>query len=141
MAIPVWPEALPISFIRDGYEGSFADGRERAPAEFGPADIFLKTSASVTPIKGRIVVDRSGLALLKRFWNVDLRRGRRRFILPDQEQDGAVLFDSEGAPILDSAGEQIVAVSKWLVQFVDPPSYSPFGVQWAVTLSIEILPL
>lgn len=141
MAIPVWPASLPVSFTRTDYSGSFSDGRERAPAEFGPADIFLKTSASVTPIKGRIIVDRSGLATLRHFWNVDLRKGRRQFILPDQEQSGAVMFDSGGAPIIDSEGEQILTVSQWLVQFVDPPSYSPFGLQWAVTLSIEILPL
>jgi hypothetical protein len=142
MAIPVWPSTLPQSFVRDGYRGTFDDGRERAPAEFGPAAMFLKTSAAVRPLEASIVVSRSGLAALRQFWTSDLSRGRRPFIVPDQELNGTVILNGDGQPLLDSNGNQLLATMRWLVQFADsPPKYEPYGQRWSVTMSLEILPL
>jgi hypothetical protein len=61
MAVPVWPASLPQAMTRDDYSGSFGDGRERAPPEFGPAAIFLRTSAVAEPVRGRIIVDLDGV--------------------------------------------------------------------------------
>lgn len=141
MALAVWPSSLPQDFIRDGYEGSFADGRERVPAEFGPAAIFLKTSAAVMPVRGRIIVDLTGFVILKNFWTKNLGRGRKPFIMPDQDRNGAPIADSNGVVVTGTDGNPIRISAKWLAQFVDPPAHSQFGLDYAVTLSLEILPM
>jgi hypothetical protein len=141
MAVPVWPASLPQAMTRDDYSGSFGDGRERAPPEFGPAAIFLRTSAVAEPVRGRIIVDLTGLVILKNFWKVDLGRGRKPFLMPDQDRDGAPVTDSNGVIILGTDGNPVRISAKWLVQFVDPPSHAQFGLEYAVTLSLEILPM
>lgn len=117
MAVAVWPASLPQRFWKDQYQEGMGDGRARMPMEAGPAKLRLRTRMP-RPLSGTMVLSTAQLTTLRGFVDGDLAGGTLPFTFPAQSESGT-----------------------WLVRFAgELPSWGAIGIQWRVSLSLEIMP-
>lgn len=115
--MPAWPGTLPQGLLIDGYSEQGPNNLIRSENSIGPAKVRRKTTAGVKKVTGSMVLTAAELATFRTFYSTDIADGSLTFDFPAQ-----------------SGG------STWLVRFTDPYDISPFGIDWRLSMKLEILP-
>lgn len=143
MAVPVWPVELPQKVQQQGYTRVYANGVQATDMEAGPPKTRLKSSSMPENVEGTIVVDRSGLARFRRFFQEETSFGAKPFWIADQVLDGAPLSTEDGDPLLTPDGEPLIISARWLVMFKpgSPPREGENrGAYFNIAFSLLVLP-
>lgn len=114
-----WPVSLPQFFLIGSYSTGFGDGRIRSDNEYGPAKVRRRTSSSVRPLSGEMVMTQAQLEIFETFVNTTIMGGVLPFTFPSQ---------IGGSALLVRFGENL-------------PSWSRYGAdRWLATFELEIMP-
>jgi len=117
MTVAAWPVTIPDTLLRSGYSQSCANVSIRTEMDVGPAKVRRRATAGVQPVQGQIELTTAQLGYLRTFYNTTLLGGSLRFSWKD--------------PITEASAE---------LRFVEPPSWTAIGIDWQVSLKLEILP-
>jgi hypothetical protein len=121
MAVTPWPSNVPLAFLNNSYQESFASNLLRSDMDSGPAKVRRRTSAGVRPLEGQLLLSGAERAVIEAFFTNTLRSGALPF---------SATHPRTGASIL--------------LRFVEPPAYGDFPTAteayYTVSLKLEVLP-
>lgn len=141
MTYPAWPTVLgPPN--RDGYEHAFGDGRRRSRPDAGPGLVGRRVPAAPDIVTLSFPFNPSQLEIFKAWYRDNTRGGSALFTMPSWQVDGWPLLDEDGAVIVDEAGVPVLASETWLVRFGDrvPVVRAGRGTTSTVSFDIEVMP-
>lgn len=139
MTLPVFPPELPRP-SRQGYQVALGDGRTKRREDAGPPNVRRRFSAVADMVSLQITVTRAGLARFQRFYDEELGKGSRPFLMPDPGSDGWALLTDEGDPLLTEEGAPILVSETWICIIGQTPAWVPVGVEWRVSFDVAVMP-
>ena len=130
-----WPADLPQYVRRTDFRQTAPGGVLRTKTDTGPGKARRRFSSAPAPLSCSITVDLAGLARFRRFFEEELANGAKPFLMRDQEFDGATLSDLE-----TETGEPIDVVAQRIVMFAEEPAHTSFGMMFAISMSLSLMP-
>lgn len=125
MARPLWPPELP-KILRDGYSDRRIDQRTWPNRESGGAP-RLSGSANLREIQGFLWMPHIWQRFrLERFFEEEISRGAKSFIIADPIRHSIPVLTSGGVPALTHDGTPIL-LSCWR-----RARFAPGGIEWSV---------
>jgi len=140
MSVPQFPPELDRP-LRDGFSLDDGETRRLFQPDAAPLVPRARYSSAARPVAMTLILDRNQLAIFDRFYNDELGRGARVFIMPDPTTEGWPLLAADGAPLLTADGRPILLAGTWLCLFGKSlPSRRPVGVSFSVSFTLGVLP-
>lgn len=112
-----WPGNLPAYFSKEGFNESTPDNLLRTEMDVGPPKVRRRQTAAPYQINTQIVMTTAQLADFRTFYMVTLKSGSLPFTKAHPRSGASTDF-----------------------RFVSPPSWIPHGVDWTVSIVLEVLP-
>jgi hypothetical protein len=103
--------------LKDGYGETAQNNLISSTVSIGPAKVRRRTTASIRPIAGALIMSETQYQTFTSFFLADIKSGSLPFTFPDPH-----------------AGADL------LVRLHQPPTASPIGICWRVDISLEVLP-
>lgn len=112
-----WPGTLPQLVDQSGYSESPPNILLRSTVDSGPAKSRRRFTSGVRPITCSMILTAAELEILDAFYIDDMASGSLTFTWVHPRTQDAATF-----------------------RFTKPPTYSPFGASYQVSLELEIMP-
>ncbi|GJE00541.1 hypothetical protein [Methylobacterium isbiliense] len=140
--IPVWPADLPQRFRAADSSFGFGDGRLRTPMDAGPPKVRRRFSAVVKPVTLSWRGSEDDVARFERFFEEEIAGGSLPFFLPDPRRDGRPLLTDDGVVLLDDQGRPLLNTAWWLCLFGEtvPTQIPVTGLLMQVNMQLAVLP-
>lgn len=112
-----WPADLPQALQRDDASQSLGDGRIRTSMDTGPGKVRNRSTLNTDALSGSMIMTDTQLTSFNTFLRTTIDNGSLPFNLPAPYGGGT-----------------------WLVRFRDMPVLRPLGIDWRVSISLDVLP-
>lgn len=112
-----WPSTVPQYMLVGSYSEEAPNNLISSSVSVGPAKVRRRTTAGVGKISGSFMMTSAELALFETFVSSTIQDGALPFTFPNQ-RGGATK----------------------LVRLIPSYSIAPFGLNWSVSVELEVLP-
>lgn len=140
VVIASWPKELPRP-MREGYQYSNGEGRLKKRNESGPPGYRGRFSSVADDVNLTLDISRNELARFDRFYNEQVSKGAKQFLMPDPTTSGWPLLTADGAILTDHLGRPLLLEKTWLCFFGDAlPSKSVIGNRFRLSFQVSVMP-